>query len=392
LVIRRSAEIGEATVLADQTAEKQRQGRRGWSWKRIERRMTVMFECGERPTRKRSILRRVYCYLKRITDAYNTHQCGLLAGACAFSALLSVVPLLAIGISILGFVLGGSDTALNNVLHAIRDYVPADPTMLKDLLARIMADKRLIGVFGLFGLFFTGHQTFLAMEPVMNIIWNVPETRIWFQQRFTAMGVTLYALFLLPLDLAASTFLAYLTTRHIPFIPSDVEASLVSIGAGLIPILVTTLLCVQIFRSLPARTIPWKPAILGGIVTALLWQISKILFSYTLIYVNSYDRLYGSLGTVVILVVWIYYSMAILLLGAEIAADYEFVSRSWLAAQERAHSGADLATARGTPHLLRPVEINPMQPEEKPHAEKPPPERSQPEKQETNLSVERPVK
>ncbi|MCS6776776.1 MAG: YihY/virulence factor BrkB family protein [Chloroherpetonaceae bacterium] len=346
--------------MADQTAYRTRARRRFWSWKRLERRLIVLSGCGERPTRKRSVPRRIYCYLRRITDAYNTHQCGLLAGACAFSALLSVVPLLAVGISVLGFFMGSSESALNDVLVALKSYVPVDPPLLKELLRRIINDKRLIGTFGLLGLLFTAHQTFLSMQPVMNIIWNVPETRPWFQQRLTAIGVTLFALLLLSADLASSAFFAYLETQHIPFLPGNVETTLLRIGLGAVPVILTTMLFVQIYRYLPARTIPWKAAILGASVAALLWQASKVLFSFSLIYVNSYDRLYGSLGSVVILVVWIYYSMAILLLGAEVAADYEFVRRSFRAAQERAHSGADLATARGTPHILHPIEIEPM--------------------------------
>lgn len=198
----------------------------------------------------------------------------------------------------------------------------------------------------------------------MNIIWNVAETRIWFQQRLTAIGVTIFALLLLSADLASSAFFAYLETRHIPFIPNSIETTLLRIGLGSVPLILTTMLFVQIYRYLPARTIPWKPAIIGAIVATLFWQTSKILFSFTLIYVNSYDRLYGSLGSVVILVVWIYYSMVILLLGAEVAADAAFMRQSMRAAQERAHSGADLATARGTPHILHPVEITPMNPED----------------------------
>jgi uncharacterized BrkB/YihY/UPF0761 family membrane protein len=167
---------------------------------------------------------------------------------------------------------------------------------------------------------------------------------------------------LLGLDLGVSAFFAYLEARHIPFLPSHTEATLFRLGLGFVPVALASLLFVQIYRYLPARTIPWKPAILGGIIAALLWEASKLLFSFSLIYVNSYGRLYGSFGSLVILVVWIYYSMAILLFGAEIAADYTFVRYSLRAAEERAHSGADLATARGTPHIHHPVEIGPPAP------------------------------
>jgi membrane protein len=111
--------------------------------------------------------------------------------------------------------------------------------------------------------------------------------------------------------------------------------------------LVTTLLFALLYQYLPARHVPWKAAFLGAGVAALLWQVTKIGFAFYLAYVHSYDRLYGPLAGLVILVIWTYYSMSILLLGAEIAADYAFQQYGIRAAEARAHSGADLAAASG---------------------------------------------
>ena len=113
--------------------------------------------------------------------------------------------------------------------------------------------------------------------------------------------------------------------------------------------LVITLLFVLLYQFLPARAVPWRSALTGAIVAALLWELTKIGFSYFLLHANSYNRLYGSLGSLVALVVWAYYSMAILLLGAEIAADHEAVRRGDKAVEQRAESGADLAAASGVP-------------------------------------------
>jgi membrane protein len=123
--------------------------------------------------------------------------------------------------------------------------------------------------------------------------------------------------------------------------------------------LITTLLFAMLYRLLPARTVPWTPALTGAVVAALLWQLTKFGFGISLLYIHSYDRLYGSLSSLVILVVWAYYTMAILLLGAEIAADYAFMRYGAPAAEARAHSGADLAAARGAPHISESPEAGP---------------------------------
>jgi membrane protein len=291
-------------------------------------------------------MRRVICYVIRLVEAYNTHQCGLMACACAFCAVLSLIPLLVIGIAALGFFMGGSAHALDSVIHAIRYYVPINPLFLRELLSHILKDRRVIGAFGLVGLIYGAHQTFLALQPAMNLVWVVAETRHWLRQRAIALGATLLTVVLLGADLAASAAIALVFQQNLP-LSDAVSSLLLRMGLGAIPLLLTTTLFAMLYRLLPARTVPLKPALIGAGVAALLWQATKVGFGFFLVYSHSYDRLYGSLSSLVILVVWTYYSMAILLLGAEIAADYEFMRHGERAAIARSHSGADLAAAHG---------------------------------------------
>jgi membrane protein len=298
--------------------------------------------------RHRNPLLRAFCYLRRLSDAYATHQCTLMACACAYCAVLSLVPLLVVAIAAFGYVVGGSQRALTEVAAAINAYVPIDIHFLKDTLAHVFEERGLVGLVGLVGLIYAAHQTFLAMQPAMNMIWVVPENRHWLQQRLIALGATLYTLVLLGADLAFSTFFAYLENRPEPFFASPLTEMALRVAVGAMPMLLTTFLFALLYRFLPARSVPWKAAILGAGVAALLWQLTKVGFSVFVSHVHSYDRLYGSFSGLVILVVWVYYSMAILLLGAEIAADYETTLHGPAAVEARVHSGADLFVATGT--------------------------------------------
>jgi membrane protein len=300
--------------------------------------------------------RRAAGYLRRIIDAYNVHQCTLMASACAYCALLSLVPLLIVGISALGYFMGGSEAALNHVIGAIRGYLPVQTTALRPVLTRILMDRNLIGIFGLVGLTFAAHQLFMAMEPAMNMIWAVPETRHWVRQRSMAVVATFTTLCMLALDLAASALIAYLEAANMHLVPGRVETGIARAGLALIPVCVTTRLFMVLYQILPSREVPWRAALVGAVVGAVLWELTKVGFGIFLLHVHSYDRLYGSLSGLVILVVWVYYSMAILLLGAEIAADYEAARRGPSAVQARTHSGADLAVANGT--VARAAEVS----------------------------------
>lgn len=290
-------------------------------------------------------LHRMGRYARRIWTAFSAHQCSLMACACAYCALLSLVPLLVVGISILGFIVGGSDRALTDVIASIHAYVPINPGFLRETLYRVLQDRRIIGAFGFVGLIYGAHYTFLSLEPAMNMVWVVPETRHWTRQRLIAVAASLLTLTLLGLDLASSAAVAIAFTKSRTWLSGALSQLIFKVGLAAIPVLVTCILFASLYRMLPARRVPWKASLVGALVAALLWQATKLLFGLFVVHVHSYDRLYGSLSSLVVLVVWAYYTMTILLLGAEIAADYEFVSRDPAAAEDRSRSGADLAAA-----------------------------------------------
>lgn len=324
-----------------------RSNARRWTWRRAWHNFNVLTECEDDAAGRRNAVHRVFCYVRRLSEAFATHQCSLLACACAYCAILSLIPLLVVSIALFGFVMGNSQDALEQVLSAIRGYVPIEAGFLRDTLARILKDRGLIGAFGIVGLLYAAHQTFLSMLPAMNIIWVTPETRHWAKQRLLAFGATFLTLALLGADLVASGVIAFIQTQPDSILSHRLPSLLARGSLGLLPVVSTTLLFALLYRSLPARQVPWKAALIGAGVAAALWQLTKLAFVVFLRYVHSYDRLYGSLSSLVILVVWIYYSMVILLLGAEIAADYNSARKGLHAAEERAHSGADLMAAHG---------------------------------------------
>jgi membrane protein len=85
----------------------------------------------------------------------------------------------------------------------------------------------------------------------------------------------------------------------------------------------TVLLFATLYRALPNCEVSARATLLGAVVAASLWELTKHLFAWYVIRFPSYDRLYGPLSSLVILLIWIYYSVSILFLGAEMAADYD---------------------------------------------------------------------
>ena len=296
--------------------------------------------------RPRHFILRVVHYVRRLIDAYITHQVGLMACACAYCAVLSLVPLILVCVAIFGFVLGGKAQALTETIKAIHYYIPAfNARFLKDQLETVIESSRVMGIFGLTLLIYGAHQTFLAMQPAMNLIWVVPETRHWMRQRLVALAATLFTLLLLPVDLAATALTVRVADWTSHWLTSSLQGTLLNLLTGMLPLLVTTVLFAALYCLLPDRKVPWRASFLGASIAAFMFQLTKVAFAFYLLKTPGYTLIYGSLSSLVVIVVWMYYSMVILLLGAEIAADYEFMRQGRKAAEARSHSGADLTTA-----------------------------------------------
>jgi len=90
--------------------------------------------------------------------------------------------------------------------------------------------------------------------------------------------------------------------------------------------LLTILTFTVVYGIVPNIPIPWRTAAIAGATAGLLWEVAKRLYtSYLLAHGAAYDQLYGPIGSIIGLVIWIYYSSVILVLGAELASVLQHV-------------------------------------------------------------------
>jgi membrane protein len=126
------------------------------------------------------------------------------------------------------------------------------------------------------------------------------------------------AAFLVSVGLTA--FFEYLRRLPSPRFPAAAGFLLSAALAYVVPFLVTLLICFLIYHRVPDRRASARAAIRGALFTGVLWEAAKHLFTVYVTAFGSYSIVYGSLGAAVVLLVWVYYSAAVLLLGAEVTA------------------------------------------------------------------------
>jgi len=306
-----------------------------------------------------------------VFERFGKNNGGLLAAGLAFFLVLAIVPLLLVGLWGLGLVYAHKPdeavsqikdllanrilpgAANSEVVHFMEKAKIADagghagPTLMN-----LIHGHGIAGLVGLLGIVWAAIQIFVNGSTAMNAAWETTEKRNWFQLRGVALGLLVGAGVLLVLSLAVtglSTAISASPLAHaVPF-ASALQAGAVELGA----VVVSALMYAVIYKYLPSPSanISWKSALIGGVTAAIAFEIAKKGLSVLLL--QPKKSLYGDLGNLIALVLWIYYSMMILLLGAEVSAVYAAdVERRGMTRLRRAslsNPAADTSANSGSP-------------------------------------------
>lgn len=264
-------------------------------------------------------IRNLWQFSKRISDAFNRDSGSLMAAALSFYSLLSLVPLLSLGAAVLGWILGKSGAALPRLQVILGDIAPGNDEMIYKTLLAIKHDRGFAGLIGLTGLAVSASAMFINLELALNRMWRVHEARTWWRQHLVALGTTFLSLLLLLLSLSITSALTWMENWK----PAGEISILWTTLGNLVPLAVSTVLFSLLYKIVPNIRVPWRCAVIGGLFTGIAWEAAKYGFALYMAHFARYNRLYGSLGAVVSLMIWAYYSSTILLIGAEITADHD---------------------------------------------------------------------
>jgi membrane protein len=254
-------------------------------------------------------------------------NCSLLAAGISFYALLSIIPLFLVFLSAAGFIMHSSDEALATVTMLLIKTFPTSTMAVFELLSHLIQKKTVFGVIGLAGLIWAASRIFSAVENAMNIVWKVEKGRAYWHSKFLSLLLVPIAVLIM---LSSITFTAFYTLAKnltIPLIGLKIsEATFMSkLFAMFFPLVLGCILFFLIYKIIPYRKVSTRAALIGAICSSAMWEVAKFLFD---IYIKQYahfEKIYGSFGTLVVFLIWIYYSALIILIGAEIGSNYEEV-------------------------------------------------------------------
>jgi YihY family inner membrane protein len=246
----------------------------------------------------------------------------LMAASVAFYLLLSLVPLMAVGISVLASLLGGSGEARDHVLTFLNSYV-AKPQQraVRELLDDLIANRTGIGLGGLALLTITATGGFATLETSVNILWKAPNRNFLLNKVFALlMLVVIGGLFAISTALSTLTQLATNFATQFSGLRWLVENSVSQLLLGMaVPFFITGWMFTAIFWFFPnTRNKRIGPALWVGFGTALLWELFKQGYAFYSARAGDQSATYGALAGLVGVVMWIYYSAALILFGAKL--------------------------------------------------------------------------
>ena len=269
------------------------------------------------------VLTHPLAFALRVLGNFQAHRGFLLAGAIAYNALLSLVPLLILSVIVLSKLIAPAEL-LETLQHYLEWLVPSQSYAVLEELSRFLDQRVAIGSVLLATMLFFSSLTFSALNQAMGVIFG---HRDMADQRSSLLSLLLPYAFvaLLGVGLLAVTLISIGVQTLVP--DSGVvfgrNWSLSGTILHLLGLATEALMIAAIYHFLPVGRIALRYALVGGITATALWEIIRHVLVWYFNGLSNASVVYGSLTSAVIILFSLEIAATLLLLGAEVIAEYE---------------------------------------------------------------------
>jgi len=282
----------------------------------------------EKPANKEKLsLKGILNVLKSSFAGFGDHKVTKMSGSLAYYTVFSMGPLLVVIIALCGIFMK-KEAAQGKIFDQLKGFLGSDTAMqLQEMIKSAgLGDKGTIAfVIGLGTLLIGATSIFADIQDSINTIWGIKPKpkRGWLkmlQNRFLSFSVIISLGFLLLVSLGVTAVLDGFSDR-LQSRFQDVSVIVFYIINTAITLVVISLIFGVIFKVLPDAEIKWRDVLSGALITAVLFMAGKFAIS---IYISKSDigSTYGAAGSLIILLLWTYYSSIILYFGAEFTKSY----------------------------------------------------------------------
>jgi YihY family inner membrane protein len=272
------------------------------------------------------VLRRPGRFFWRVIKGFRHNQGVLLSGAVAYYMLLSIVPLLALLLVGLSQIYP-TEALLDTLNRELQLVIPAGSAVLTEHIAGFLQHKQLVGWVGIGILIFFSTMAFTVLENAMSVIFH---HRVAIQRRHFLVSAVIPFLFIVMIGagLLLITFIsgALQSIDETSVTLFGTEWQLEGTEGGVLYLLGVSglvLLMTALYLVMPVGRIAVRHALVGGMVAAVLWELTRHLLVWYFGTLSLVNVVYGSLATAVIVLLSFEAAALILLFGAQVIAEFE---------------------------------------------------------------------
>ncbi|WLR48645.1 YihY/virulence factor BrkB family protein [Halobacillus litoralis] len=262
-------------------------------------------------------MKNLISYVKDVIAEFQKDNIPLLGAAQAYYYLLAIVPLLILVLSILPYLNIDAETAI----QAMSNVIPSDTAQVfrENIVAVVEQPSGGLLTVGILGTLWSASNGINAFIQSSNLAYNVEETRSFIKVRLLSIVLTIGMILAIIVALVLPVFGQVLIDMI--NLPSQ-TAVLLQVLRWTLSIVVIGTVLMALYHFAPNKNIPFKHILHGAVITAVLWQLISLAFSFYVSNFGNYSATYGSLGGIIILMLWFFLTGIILMVGAEINVIY----------------------------------------------------------------------
>jgi len=272
-------------------------------------------------------LRNSWTLIRRSAKKYKEDDPVRLAGTTAYFTMFALAPIIIIIVSITGLFIG-EETIQEKVFNELRRLLGEQGTQfIRELVNNYATTRKsIIGTMvGLMIFLITSTTFFTVMQKALNFVWRIrvkPSSGILksLKDRALSFGLILSLGFIMLVSLLIDSAISLFRDYMEELLP-NLTVVLIDVGNFIVSLGITTLIFAVIYKFLPDAKIKWRITWAGAFFTALLFTVGKLLIGL-LLGNSNVGIMYGTAGSMVVVLIWVFYSAMIFFFGAEMTQQY----------------------------------------------------------------------
>lgn len=228
------------------------------------------------------------------------------ASALSFVTLLSIVPVLSVIVYFFTVFSGFSGLLDLTNQYIYANFLPQSTDIIQQYLQQLTLQAAHLPLISVLFFVVTAVMLVLTMEHALNQIWHTQEDRRKFSSRLFSWFILAFLPFIIGLISFLSGYI-YFIVRY------DALQYFVAIFLNLF---INTIIFAILYTVVPNKRISTKSGLIGGVITAILFELAKKIFVFYIAYFTNYNVVYGSLAAIPVFLLWLYVSWGIFLFGA----------------------------------------------------------------------------